>query len=168
MKSLYLIGGTMGVGMTTVCNVLKKELPNAVVLDGDWCWVLHPFRVTQTTKAMVMENIHAVLNSFLRCPDIENVVFCWVMHEQQILDDILSALELEDVRVIPVSLICAQTELKHRLAQDVQNGLRTADILDRSIQRLALYDGLNTVKIDTTGTAPEQITRQIREEGSGI
>ena len=38
MKTLYLIGGTMGVGKTTVCQLLKKKLPKNVFLDGDWCW----------------------------------------------------------------------------------------------------------------------------------
>ena len=38
MKNLYLIGGTMGVGKTTVCQQLKMELADSVFLDGDWCW----------------------------------------------------------------------------------------------------------------------------------
>ena len=38
MKTIYLIGGTMGVGKTTVSQQLKKELPKSVFLDGDWCW----------------------------------------------------------------------------------------------------------------------------------
>ena len=38
MKKLYIIGGTMGVGKTTVCNILKKRLDMSVMLDGDWCW----------------------------------------------------------------------------------------------------------------------------------
>ena len=38
MKTLYLIGGTMGVGKTAVSQQLKKDLPNSVFLDGDWCW----------------------------------------------------------------------------------------------------------------------------------
>lgn len=168
MKTLYLIGGTMGVGKTTVCNVLKRELPNAVFLDGDWCWDLHPFQVTPSTKAMVMENIHAMLTNFLGCEDIENIVFCWVMHQQQILDDVLAPLDLERVRVIPVSLLCSGEELKKRLCRDVEAGLRTRDILDRSICRLPLYDALDTIKIDTTGKTPVQIAARIREEGSRI
>ncbi|MEG1013421.1 MAG: hypothetical protein RSI33_04160 [Clostridia bacterium] len=28
----------MGVGKTAVCQSLKQKLPNAVFLDGDWCW----------------------------------------------------------------------------------------------------------------------------------
>lgn len=37
MKTLYLIGGTMGVGKTTISRQLKKDLHNSVFLDGDWC-----------------------------------------------------------------------------------------------------------------------------------
>ena len=38
MKNLYMIGGTMGVGKTTVSQNLKIKLRNSVLLDGDWCW----------------------------------------------------------------------------------------------------------------------------------
>ena len=38
MKTLYMIGGTMGVGKTTVCQQLKQDLQNSVFIDGDWCW----------------------------------------------------------------------------------------------------------------------------------
>lgn len=42
MKTVYLIGGTMGVGKTTVCQLMKAKLPNSVFLDGDYCWDMHP------------------------------------------------------------------------------------------------------------------------------
>lgn len=38
MKTLYLIGGAMGVGKTTVYQRLKMKLDNSVFLDGDWRW----------------------------------------------------------------------------------------------------------------------------------
>lgn len=57
MLTLYMISGVMGVGKTTVSQSLKNKLPNCVFLDGDWCWDMHPFQVTQETKAMVIENI---------------------------------------------------------------------------------------------------------------
>ena len=81
MKTLYMIGGTMGVGKTTVCQQLKQDLPNSVFLDGDWCWDASPFQVTDETKAMVTNNICYVLNNFLKCSAYENIIFCWVMHE---------------------------------------------------------------------------------------
>ena len=57
LKTLYIIGGTMGVGKTTTCQHLKKILPESVFLDGDWCWDSHPFQVTEETRHMVMDNI---------------------------------------------------------------------------------------------------------------
>lgn len=43
MKTLFMIGGTMGVGKTAVGKLLKEELNNSVFLDGDWCWDASPF-----------------------------------------------------------------------------------------------------------------------------
>ena len=80
-KHLYVIGGTMGAGKTTVCNILKKKLKNSVFLDGDWCWNMEPFQVTEETKAMVMDNITHILNNFLACSAYDHVIFCWVLHE---------------------------------------------------------------------------------------
>ena len=78
MKRLYLLGGTMGVGKTTVSQQLKQDLPNSVFLDGDWCWDADPFQVTEETKSMVIRNICYLLNSFLHCTAYENIIFCWV------------------------------------------------------------------------------------------
>ena len=108
MKTLYLIGGTMGVGKTTVCRELKNQLPRSVFLDGDWCWDMNPFVVTEETKAMVLDNITTLLKNFLRCSAYDHVIFCWVMHQQAILDQILRRLDLTDVTVVPVSLVCSQ------------------------------------------------------------
>ena len=60
MKTIYLIGGTMGVGKTTICQQLKQELPNSVFLDGDWCWDASPLQVMEETKEMVVENISLI------------------------------------------------------------------------------------------------------------
>lgn len=151
----------MGVGKTTVCRELKRMLSNSVFLDGDWCWDMHPFRVTQETKAMVMDNICALLGNFLKCSALDHIIFCWVMHEQGIVDEILSQLNVTNCRVIAVSLTCSEKELKYRLQKDIDRGLRTADILERSTARLSLYEKLNTAKIDTTGKRVRQVAEMI-------
>ena len=161
MKTIYLIGGTMGVGKTTVCQVLKKELPNAVFLDGDWCWDADPFQITAETKAMVLDNICHLLNNFLHCSAYDNVIFCWVMHEQSIIDSILSKLGTNGCTVKTVSLTCDEAALKKRLERDICAGLRARDVVARSIARLPLYDSLETVKIDTCGKLPREIAREI-------
>ena len=96
MKRLYLLGGTMGVGKTTVSQQLKQDLPNGVFLDGDWCWDADPFQVTEETISMVIRNICYLLNSFLHCTAYENIIFCWVRHEQSILDAITNLLDTDN------------------------------------------------------------------------
>ena len=95
MKHLYIIGGTMGVGKTTVCRILKEKLEGSVFLDGDWCWDMHPFQVTEETKRMVQENIVFLLNNFLSCTAYDHVIFCWVLHQQNIIDDLLARLRTD-------------------------------------------------------------------------
>ncbi|MBR5231320.1 MAG: AAA family ATPase [Clostridia bacterium] len=161
MKNLYLIGGTMGVGKTTVSQQLKRLLPRSVFLDGDWCWDAHPFVVNDETKAMVMDNICHTLGNFLGCSAYENVIFCWVMHEQKIVEDILSALDTRACRVHCISLVCSEEALRQRLEKDIEKGLRTQDILERSAARLPLYEKMDTVKIDVSDISPSAAAQRI-------
>lgn len=155
-KRLFLIGGTMGVGKTSVCRQLNRDLENSVFLDGDWCWNADPFVVTDETKAMVMDNICHLLNNFLRCTAYQNVVFCWVMHEQSILDELLSRLHTEKCGVFAISLVCRPEELERRLRLDVERGLRTPDVIARSLSRLPLYGTLRTEKIDVSDMSVQE------------
>lgn len=157
---MYMIGGTMGVGKTTACRLLRDMLPDCAFLDGDWCWDMHPFKVTEETKAMVTDNICFMLNNFLRCSAYENVVFCWVMHEQSIIDGIVERLEGE-FALHSISLVCSPESLKMRLSKDVVNGVRQPDVVERSVERLPLYEKLNTVKLDVSHIAPGEAARRI-------
>lgn len=161
MKILYMIGGTMGAGKTTVCQSLKNKLNNSVFLDGDWCWDMNPFRVTDETKDMVLDNICHTLNNFLHCSEFEHIIFCWVMHEQSIIDSIKKRLELNGCKTVEFSLICSEEVLRKRLRADVERGIRTEDVIGRSAARIPLYEKLDTVKIDvseiTADIAAEQI-----------
>ena len=152
----------MGIGKTTVCQYLKKELFNSVFLDGDWCWDASPFQVTDETKGMVLDNITHVLNNFIRCSAYENIIFCWVMHEQSIIDTILKKLDLSDCRVRSISLIAGEKVVRERIASDIAKGIRTPDAMERSLARLPLYQKLNTIKIDTTGKSVLEICGEIR------
>lgn len=163
MKRLYLIGGPMGIGKTTVCQLLKRMLPDCMFLDGDWCWDMDPFVVSSETKKMVLDNICCLLGNFLRCSVSRNVVFCWVMHEQSIVDEILERLPLENTEVICISLVCSGEELKRRLRKDIEAGIREADVIERSLERLSCYGSVNTGKLDVTGMTPEETAMKILE-----
>ena len=161
MKKLFLIGGTMGIGKTAVCQILKKKLKNAVFLDGDWCWNSDPFKVTEETKSMVMKNICFLLNNFLRCSEFDNIIFCWVMHEQNIIDNILKAIDSSGHEIKIISLMCDEDELKSRLLGDVEKGIRSFDIIEKSIERLRCYTKLKTIKINTSEKKPDEVATEI-------
>lgn len=150
MKHIYLIGGPMGVGKTTVSRQLKRSLPHSVFLDGDWCWDSDPFLVNDETKCMVTDNICHLLNNFIHCSVYENIIFCWVMHKQSIIDEIVNRLDTKECTVKIVSLICDDFTLKRRLQKDIDSALRSENVIERSLKRLPLYDDLHTIKIDTS------------------
>ena len=156
MKDLYLIGGAMGIGKTAVGQQLKRDLLNSVFLDEDWCWDADPFLVTEETKAMVLENICCLLNNFLRCTACDHVIFCWVMHQQEIIDAILSRLNAENCRVHCLSLVCRPDVLEKRLQGDIAEGVRTPDSLEKSLSYLPLYGALHTEKVDTSELPVQQ------------
>lgn len=161
MKQLYLIGGTMGVGKTTICKNLKQLLPNSVFLDGDWCWDSDPFQVTDETKEMVIDNICYLINNFIRCSAYNNIIFCWVMHEQSIIDTICNKLNVENCNVKTISLLADEKNLRKRIQGDVNAGIRSVDVLNRSIARMPLYEKLNTIKINTNNKSIAEIADEI-------
>jgi len=161
LKTIYIIGGTMGVGKTTVCQAMKQKLDNSVFLDGDWCWDSHPFQVTDETKKMVIQNICFLLNQFIHCSAYQNIIFCWVLHEQSIIDTILESLDKTDCTLKVISLICDEAELEARLMKDIAAGIREKDVLKRSISRMENYIKLNTVRLDTSNKKPMDIADEI-------
>lgn len=162
-KTLYLIGGPMGVGKTTVCRELNRKLPASVMLDGDWCWCADPFQVTPETKLMVLGNICHLLGNFLRCSAYENVILCWVMHERTIIDEILGRLPIKEcgAKVRVVSLVAREDELRRRVEGDVRAGMRDEGAIARSLSYLPHYRDLGTELIDTTGLTPHEVAARI-------
>lgn len=173
MKRLICIGGPMGVGKSTVCRHLQALLPENVFLDGDWCWQMRPFRVNSETKAMALENIRFLLGQFLKCSVYQNVLFSWVMHEQTIIDAVLSGLAPDQVEVFVFTLLADPASLAQRVQADVARGLRDADALRRSLQRLECCRRLNTIHVDTSGLSPQAVAQLVlqhifgQERGSG-
>lgn len=163
MKNIIFINGTMGVGKTATSRELQRLLPKCAFLDGDWCWDVNPFIVTYESKKMVEDNIRYLLNNFLKCSDYENIIFCWVMHEQYIIESILAGINLQDAILHKISLICSKPSLVERLSRDVDNGIRTIDVIERSVSRLNNYTLMDTIKIDVSNIDAKQASRQIAD-----
>jgi hypothetical protein len=141
----------MGVGKTTMGEYLvEKRLDNAVFLDGDWCWYMNPWIYSDENKKMVLHNIQFLLNSFIANSTLENIVFVWVMHQQEIIDDLLSGLH-GDFDVYSFSLTATETELTKRFSKDIQAGIRDQEALQGAIDRIPMYDTVDSIKVDVTG-----------------
>ena len=162
MKRLILVGGPMGVGKSAVCEELLRRLEPGVYLDGDWCWHMSPFSVTEGTKAMVLDNICHLLQSFLRCSAYQNIVFCWVLDRPEIWQAVESGLRPHGAQVVRIALTCAPETLAERLGRDIEAGVRAPDVLPRSLRRLPLFEALPGVTLlRTDGLTPRSVARRM-------
>lgn len=163
MKNLIFVNGTMGAGKTTLCRELKKLLAPSVFLDGDWCWDMEPFSVTDETRRMVMDNIQTLLNRFLQCSQPENILFGWVMQDAAIVEQLLSGLKSDAASFRLFTLTLTEDALRQRLQQDVDAGLREPDVVERSVARLPLYarPSMKSTFLDVTDLSPKEAARQL-------
>ena len=83
------------------------------------------------------------------------------MHEQAIIDSITDRLDTDDCKVIKVSLTADEIHLRNRLSSDIACGIRTADVIERSIARIYMYSALDTVKVDTSNKSIREIADEI-------
>ena len=117
MKQLILINGTMGAGKSAVSNQLLRLLAPSVYLDGDWCWNMNPFVANGENKAMVLDNIAYLLRSFLSNSGYQYVIFCWVIHQEEIFEEIFSRLEGMEYQPVKITLDVSPGALCQRLLQ---------------------------------------------------
>jgi len=157
MKQLIFIGGPMGVGKTAVARALDEQFDNSVMLDGDWCWQMHPWVINDENKAMVINNIQHLLQAFIDNTGFATIIFCWVMDQQQIIDDICAGLTMDKVSFTSISLIADEPILRRNFEIDG----RDIDGLQDSIARLRNCENVRSIKIDTMGKSTEDVAHEI-------
>lgn len=127
---LVLIGGAPGVGKSAVAREALRRLDRCVWLDGDDLWRMNPFVNDEGMRRMVMRNVVAVLQSFMR-GSFEYVLFSWVLHLDSVVDAILSAVLPPGGEARCFSLVCDEQTLLDRLASDPGRSTDPALALDR-------------------------------------
>ena len=89
------------------------------------------------------------------------------MHEQSILDNILSRLNKNDCKLHKFSIVCSEKVLISRITKDIQKGIRSEEVIEKSVPRLKNYFQMDTEKIDvseiSSKEAAEIIFKLIRE-----
>ena len=100
----------MGVGKSAVCLELLRQLTPGVWLDGDWCWNMNPFVVSEENKRMVLSNITHLLRAYLNNSSYRYVLFCWVMDQPLLFEAVLGPL-----RDIPFTFTAFHSSARSRL-----------------------------------------------------
>ena len=160
-KKLIIINGTMGAGKTATCTLLNKTLQNSVWLDGDWGWMINPWTVNDENMRMVEDNLKHLLRNFLTNSWIEYVIFNWVLHDEEGFNLVFSWIEDLEYDLTKITLTCSEEELKRRLGKDIEENKREESIINRSIDRLRMYEKLDTIKLDTSNINIQESANEI-------
>lgn len=163
MKKLIFIGGPMGVGKTTLAKELMKKMPNAVYLDGDWCWYTNPWILNEETRCIAAANAKDMLRRFIESNSYETIIFTWILHEDSIIKDLTDSLPMNNVEFHNFSLIANEDTIVSRLKKDIDSGLRPQIVIPRSKERLKHYANVSSVHIDTTGLNKDDVVKKIYE-----
>ena len=65
IKKLILISGSPCVGKTSVGTRLFESYDNSAYLDGDWCWCVHPFSVSDSRLRNGDRSMSFVISNYL-------------------------------------------------------------------------------------------------------
>ena len=83
--------------------------------------------------------------------------------DAEFIDNIKKNIDSAKCDIRSISLMCSPETLRTRLERDVAKGLRTADVVERSIKRLPLYAELDTQKLNTDDMSIDGIADMIIE-----
>ena len=161
MKPLIFLNGPMGVGKSTVATILQQKFDRCAYLDGDWCYQVHPFRVTEESKALILHNIAHLLDGYLRSSDVDLILFSWVMNKREIRNAVLSRMT-ERGKCLFVTLTASEETLRERFQKDIAAGLRTPEGFERALSYLPDYQAdFGGLKLITDGRSPEECAETI-------
>lgn len=163
MIKLIFINGVMGVGKTAVSRELYTKMDRSLWLDGDWCWVMHPFEVNKETKKMVIKNIVAHLQNAIDSKQFDSIIFCWVIDRKEIYETILKQL-VGEYDLYKITLLCSKETLIKRIEKDVSCNKREQDNIRRSLLKYDSYLALDSIKVYTDNKTISQIASEIKEK----
>lgn len=168
MSNLIMIGGTMGIGKTTVSKLLYGSIDNCAYLEGDWVFNMSPFVINDNTRNMLHNNIKTVISNYF-IAGYQNVILSWVLHEQSTIDRIIKDVTEqvnEDINVYSITLFSGKDTLKYRLKNRMERGsfqLETSfkEYYEIALDRMERSMRVNSIKIDTDKINPVQVKNEI-------
>ena len=146
MKKLLMVAGPAGVGKTTVCQRIFKEINGCAWLDGDWCWMVNPYPgKTDEQKTYSLESFGRILDGYFNDINTRIVLFSWMIQWDYMFDLVTSMIAYKDFELIKIVLVCEANVFTERLI----NGNRSEDKI-YNLDDMEKYRSLNAHIIDTT------------------
>ena len=156
-KKLILISGSPCVGKTVAGERLFESYDNSAYLDGDWCWCVHPFSVTDSRLRNGDKSMSFVLSNYLDS-DFEYVFFTSVvLTDAEIRENILKGITAGDYETTAFTLTCSEETLKKR--HD-----RRGDPDEPNYYWLHLPPCPGDIVIDTDGKSIREIVREMKTQ----
>lgn len=155
-QKLIIISGSPCVGKTTVAEKLFQSYENSAFCDGDWCWCVNPFSLSDPRLRNGDKSMSFVLSNYLNS-DFDYVIFSSVvvMYEH-IREPILKDITAKNYDIIGFTLTCSEEALTERHKKRGDNNEVSFHWL-----RLASYP--NDYVINTDNKTISQIVNEIRE-----
>ena len=159
-KRLILISGSPCVGKTAAGTRLFESYDNSAYLDGDWCWCVHPFSVSDKRLRSGDKSMSFVLSNYLNA-DFAYVFFASVvLTDPGIREGILNGITARGFETIGFTLTCSEETLKKR--HD-----RRGDRGETDVRWLRLPPCPGDILIDTDGKSVRELVREMKRHIDG-
>lgn len=149
MKKLLFICGPNGIGKTTICKEIIRNLPKSAYVDSDPCRFMNPFILNGETIPTIAKNISDLLTNYIDCTVIETVIFSYGFHgkRREVFDIVMKTVSEREFNFIPFLLTCSKEENIKRIDMDNRSPQRKQRAIEES--REAFHD-IPYSKIDIT------------------
>lgn len=160
MKNILFLCGPNGIGKTTICKEIIKQLPNSAYVDSDPCRIMNPFVLNEDTIPTIAKNISNLLINYLKCPIVNTVVFSYGFHgrRREVFQRILSDISKSGHDFIPFLLWCSEEENINRLNVDNRSANRIQRALNESRKA---FDNVTYPKLDITNLSVSEAAKAI-------
>jgi ABC-type cobalamin/Fe3+-siderophores transport system ATPase subunit len=160
MKNILFLCGPNGIGKTTICKEIIKQLPNSAYVDSDPCRIMNPFVLNDDTIPTIAKNISGLLINYLNCPVVNTVVFSYGFHgrRREVFQRVVSEISKTEHIFIPLLLWCSEEENINRMNIDNRSSNRIQRALNESRKA---FDDVIYPKLDITNMSVSEATKAI-------
>ena len=164
---IIIINGSLGVGKSTIADLLHTKFDKSVHLDGDYIGDVHPFEIYDEARITYLYRTLAHLIRFHQENGYFNFVINYVFESAESLQELLDLLTPLDPDIHTYWLTCDEKEQAKRIQgrnrPELEWELNRFVELQR-IQAKAAQAGFIGKQVDTSSLTLQEIADQIWED----